>query len=119
MPNSKKWTRDLHGLPAFTYELLTKYLDATNFGVGASKHKKTGYQVFKDKYIRNVVVKANVMKGSLSCFLVKGCVNAAMKSNTYTVYVHLNETNGEVVYGKCMCVAGKTCCGSALSNSGI
>jgi hypothetical protein len=68
MPNSKKWTRDLHVLRAFTYDLLTKYLDATNFGAGALKHKKTGYQLFKDKYITNVVVKANVMKGSLSCF---------------------------------------------------
>jgi uncharacterized FAD-dependent dehydrogenase len=43
----------------------------------------------------------------MSCFLVKGTVNAAMKSNTYTVYVHLNEANGEVVYSNCMCTAGK------------
>ena len=49
-------------------------------------------------HVGQVEVKANVMKGSVSCFLVKGCVNAAMKSNTYTVYVHLNEANGEVVY---------------------
>ena len=30
-----------------------------------------------------------------------------MKSNTYTVYVHLNEANGEVVYSNCTCTAGK------------
>ena len=30
----------------------------------------------------------NVVTGKMSCFLVKGCVNAAMKSNTYTVYVY-------------------------------
>ena len=107
MPDSKKWTRNLHGLPAFTYELLTKHLDTAHFGAGATKHKKSGYQMFKDKYVGQVEVKANVMKGSASCFLVKGCVNAAMKSNTYTVYVHLNEANGEVVYSNCTCVAGK------------
>ncbi len=107
MPDSKKWTRNLHGLPAFTYELLTKHLDTAHLGAGATKHKKSGYQMFKDKYVGQVEVKANVMKSSASCLLVKGCVNAAMKRNTYTVYVHLNEANGEVVYSNCTCVAGK------------
>ena len=30
-----------------------------------------------------------------------------MKSNTYTVYVHLNQANGEVVYSNFTCAAGK------------
>ena len=30
--------------------------------VGAHKHKKEGYQLFKDKYVKQVVVKANVVK---------------------------------------------------------
>ena len=53
------------------HELLTKHLDTAHFGTGATRHKKSGYQMFKDKYVRQVEVKANVMKGSESCFLVK------------------------------------------------
>ena len=34
-------------------------------------------------------------------------MNAAIKNNTYTVYVHLNKANGEVVYSNCTCSAGK------------
>ena len=39
--------------------------------------------------------------------LLKGCVNAAMKINTYTVYVYLNQTNGEVVYRNSTCAVEK------------
>ena len=30
----------------------------------------------------------------------------SMKSNTYTVYVYLDQANGEVVYSNCNCAAG-------------
>ena len=103
----KRWTKDLNGLPTFTYEILTKHLSKENSGACSQKHKKLGYQMFKDKYVRKVEVKANVVKGNMSCFLAKGCVNAAMKSNTYTVYVHLNQANGDVIYSNCTCAAGK------------
>ena len=63
--------------------------------------------MLKDKYVGKVEVKANVGKDNMSCFLVKGCINAAMKSNTYIVYVHLNQANGEVVYSNCTCAAGE------------
>ena len=45
----KRWTRDLHGLPSFTYELLTKHFGTEHSGAGAQKHKKLGYQLFKLK----------------------------------------------------------------------
>jgi hypothetical protein len=93
----KRWTRDLHGLPSFTYELLTKHFGTEHSGAGAQKHKKLG----------QVEVKKNVTKGNMTCFLVKDCVNAAMKNNVYTVYVHLDEANGEVVHRNCTCTAGK------------
>ena len=101
------WTKDLNGLPTFTYEILTKHLSKENSGAGSQKYKKLGYQMFKDKYVGKVEAKANVVKGNMSCFLVKGCVNAAMKSSTYTVYAHLNQTNGDVVHSNCTCAAGK------------
>jgi hypothetical protein len=69
-----RWTRDLHGIPAFTY--LIKHLGTENSGTGDQKHKKLGYQMFKGKYVGQVQVKPNVTKGNMSCFLVKGTVNA-------------------------------------------
>ena len=106
IPTMQRWTKNLHGLPAFNYELLIKHLGTEHSG-GAHKHKKLGYQMFKDKYVVQVEVKANVSKDKISCFLIKASVNAAMKNMTYTVYVHLNEANGEVVYSNCTCKAGK------------
>ena len=38
-------------------------------GFGSQKHKKLCHKMFKDKY--NGKVKANVVKGRMSCFLVK------------------------------------------------
>ena len=107
VPDFKSWTRNLQSLPAFTYELLTKHLGTGLPGTGTLKHKKVGYQLFKDKYVSQVHVKPNVMKGNASCFLVKCSVNAAMRSNTYNVYVHLSEDDGDVVYANCSCIAGK------------
>ena len=77
-------------------------------GVGSQKHKKTvGYQMFKDKYTGKVEIKANVVKCRMSCFLLKGCVNAAMKNKTHTICVHLNQENRKVVYSNFTWAAGK------------
>ena len=104
IPNVQRWTRSLNGLPTFTYEMFAKHLSMENSGAGSEKHKKLGYQMLKDKYFGKVEVKANVGKDNMSCFLVKGCINAAMKSSTYTVY---DQANGEVVYSNCTCAACK------------
>ena len=104
----ERWSKDLHGIPAFTYELLIKHLGTTKHSsTGTQKHKKLVYQMFKDKYVGQALVKPNVIEGNMSCFLVKGTVKATMKSNTYIVYVHLNKATGEVVYSNCTCPAGK------------
>ena len=63
IPELERWAKDLNGLSAFTCELLTKHLSMENAGVGSQEHKKLGYQMFKDKYIGKVEVKANVLKG--------------------------------------------------------
>ena len=63
---TKRWTRDLKLLPSFTYGLLQKHLrtepKTSDNSTGAHKHKKLGYQMFKDKYVRQVEVKADVKK---------------------------------------------------------
>ena len=110
---TKRWTRDLKLLPPFTYGLLQKHLQTepktSDNSTGAHKHKKLGYQMFKDKYVRQVEIKADVKKDNGQPFyLMKGCVNASMKKNSYVVYIHLNQITGEVVYANCVCKGG--CC---------
>ena len=78
--------------------------------VGAHKHKK-GYQLFKDKYVKQVVVKADVKKENEQLFyIVKGYVNASMWKASYVVYVYLNQVTGEIVYANCTCKAEKGGC---------
>ena len=107
-----RWTRDLNLLPPLTHEILQKH-----FGIGsdnpetAHKHKKLGYHLFKDKYVKNLEVKANARKDNDELlYLIKGCVDASMKKKSYIVYVHLNQVTGEVVHSHCLCKAGKGGC---------
>ncbi len=83
---------------------------------GAHEHKKLGYRLFKDKYVTKVQVKPNVKTTDDVKFLVKAVVHATMRKQSYSVYVHLNELNGEVLYANCACVAGKCgCCKHAAA----
>jgi hypothetical protein len=85
IPTSKRWTRNLNGLPAFNYELLTKHLGTEQSG-SAHKHKKLGYQMFKDKYICQVEVKVNVIKDNILCFLIKAwCKCRHEKHNIHSI----------------------------------
>ena len=108
-----QWTKELKAVPPFTFEMMQKHLGTNpesvkENNVGAHKHKKEGYQLFKDKYVKQVVVRANVKKENNQLhYLVKGCVDASMKKLVYTVYVHLNQDTGEVAYASCKCKAGK------------
>ena len=109
------WTRNLSGMPAFTHELLTKHLitdGSAKHGKppNAHKHKKCGYQLFKDKMVSQVFVKANVVKGTEKFFLVKSNVHASMKKTNYSVYVHLRQDTGKVTHASCCCKAGKGGC---------
>ena len=49
-----------------------------NRPTGAHRHKKMGYRLFKEN----------------SFFLVKSLVCASMEKQSYTVYVHLSQTDG-------------------------
>ena len=81
----QQWTKELKLIPPFTYELLQEHLgtnpnSAKDGTTGAHKHKRKGYQLFKDKYVKQVVVKPDVKKGNNQLyFIMKGCVNVSMK----------------------------------------
>ena len=60
--------KKLSSIPPFAHALLKKHLitdDSSKHGKppNARKHKTYGYQLFKDKMVAQVVVKANVLKG--------------------------------------------------------
>ena len=67
MEEGVQWTKNLRGIPPFTHALLNEHLitdDSSKLGKppNAHKHKKHGYQLFKDKMVTQVVAKANVLK---------------------------------------------------------
>ena len=115
MEEGIQWKRNLSGIPPFTHALLKRYLitdESSKLGKppNAHKHKKYGYQLFKDKMVTQVVIKANVLKGTETFFLFKSVVHASMKKAHYTVYVHLHQDSDKVSCASCTCTAGKGGC---------
>ena len=70
----------------------------------AHKHKKHGYQQFKDKMVTQVVAKADVLKGTEKFFLFISVVHTSMKKRHY---VHLQQDTGKISCASCTCTAGK------------
>ena len=107
--------RDISLLPAVSHKLMKDYLidgtiDLDKRSRGADKHKVMGYQLFKENYVKKVRVKANIEPEN-TLFVIKCFVAAAMKKEKYDVYIHLHQTNGEILYAKCSCKAGaRGCC---------
>ena len=111
--NQQLWTKSLKDMPNFTHEHIEKYLilekDKTpdKKPAEALKHKKAGYRLFKAGYATKIWVKANIRKAdNIPHFIVRCQVNAEMRKLEYTVYVHLNQVNGDIAYAKCQCPAG-------------
>ena len=114
--NREGWTRSLKLLPNFDNEKLDNKLiknstTMPNTGTApkAFRNKKHGYRLWKEGYVRGVLVKPNI-KASQTLFLVKAKVHASMKSVQYNVYVHLDQCDGEVLFAKCTCKAGQGGC---------
>ena len=108
----REWTRNLRSIPPFTHELLKQYLITDTLGKqgkppNAHKHKKYGYQLFKEKMVTKLQVKPDILKGTERFFLVKCNVHASMKKVQYTVYVHFHQDTGKVSTASCSCVAGQ------------
>ena len=56
---------------------------------------KKGYGLWKEAYVKNVLVTPDVQRKTL-LFLVKARVSASMKNVSYVVYAHLNQLEGEM-----------------------
>eukprot|EP00112_Aurelia_sp_Birch-Aquarium-sp1_P006640 Seg1729.3 transcript_id=Seg1729.3/GoldUCD/mRNA.D3Y31 product="hypothetical protein" protein_id=Seg1729.3/GoldUCD/D3Y31 len=110
------WTRSLTLLPSFDSKKLTNKLiknASTMPNSGAApkvyRNKKHGYRLWKEGYVRGVLVKPNI-KAKKTLFIVRAKVHASMKSCHYDVYVHLDQCDGEVLFAKCNCKAGQGGC---------
>lgn len=73
----------------------------------AYRHKKQGYKLWKEGYVRKVVTKPDILSGVKRLFLVKANVSASMKRQNYLVYCHLDQLSGEVAFSKCNCKSGQ------------
>ncbi|XP_046863896.1 uncharacterized protein LOC124457764 [Xenia sp. Carnegie-2017] len=72
---------------------------------------KKGYGLWREGYVKNTMVKANVPTSNGEVvFVVKARVGASMKSVSYSVFVHLNQRTAEVEYSICNCKAGQGGC---------
>ena len=94
MEEGIEWTEKLSFIPPFAHASLKEHLitgDSSKLGKppNAHKHKKYGYQLFKDKMVTQVVVKADVLKGREKFFLVKNVVHASMKKAHFAKHVNV------------------------------
>ena len=83
-----------------------------------NRNKKLGYRLWKEGYAQNISVKPNVRENEKEAlkFLAKSRVHASMKGRFYTVYVHLDQRNGEILHATCNCKAGQGgCCKHAAA----
>ena len=74
------------------------------------RNKKLGYRLWKEGCVKKVFAKANVRSGDVTRYLVTARIHASMKNRFYTVYIDLDQENGEVLHGKCNWKAGQTGC---------
>ena len=107
------WTKSLSFLPNLTSEHIdSKLVHGSATAMNAPKafrNKRHGYRLWREGFVREIWVKPNV--AAKSClFIVRAKVHASMKSTCYSVYVHLDQNNAEILYAKCSCKAGQGGC---------
>ena len=116
------WMKSLALLPNFEAMKMERHFIEnpsimTKFGTvsRALKNKKQGYTLWKEGYVRRVLVKPNI-KTSRLVFIVKAKVHESVKNAHNTVYVYLKQYDGEIDFTKCTCKAGQCrCCKHAAT----
>ena len=90
------WSKSLRGFPGMSESVIEKTLivESTTFpqksvAPKAYQHKKQGYNLWKEGYVRNIFVKPDVLAQTLM-FLVKSRVHASMTNRFYNVYIHMD-----------------------------
>ena len=107
------WGRSLKSMPPFGEKQIDNRLIHNSKTMPdlkaplAYRHKKQGYKLWKEGYVRKVVTKPDILSGLKRLFLVKANVSASMKRQNYLVYCHLDQLSGEVAFSKCNCKSGQ------------
>lgn len=108
--NITEWTTDLTDMPDLSFQKIHDYFVNAISNDGqkreAMKHKTSGYQLFKDGYVKKVKVKGHFVINNDSRFIINNQCTATMKATTYNVVIHLSETDGHVLYAFCPCKSG-------------
>ena len=114
------WGRGLKSMPPFGEKQIDNRLIRNSKTMPdlkaplAYRHKKQGYKLWKEGYVRKVVTKPDILSGVKRLFLVKANVSASMKRQNYLVYCHLDQLSGEVAFSKCNCKSGQVAVNTLL-----
>ena len=98
---AKGWTRDLSNLPDISDKFIETYFCADN--TAAYKHKREGYQLYKDGYVKQVRVMPRVQGDVKTLYAIKCTVTASMRAQKYEVKAHLCQETGVVLFADCNC----------------
>ena len=107
------FTKSLENLPTFSTIVIDNHLLGPKSSMLVSstrskafRNKRCGYRLWKEGYVRNILVKPNVIARKV-LFIAKAKVHASMKNISYTTYVHFDQTIGDILEAKCNCKAGQ------------
>ena len=114
------WTKNLDGLPQFSYDHLFAHLLSNSTTVaanqkssakktykttGAMKHKEAGYRLFQDDHVQRLKFNPGNIDQNL-CFF-SALVQASFKTSVhYSASICLYRSNGAVCGAHCKCKAG-------------
>ena len=115
LDDSTEFTKSLKNIPPLSSKTIddhlikgTSTMMASSTTSQAYRNKRHGYRLWKEGYVKNIVVKPNVIAKKV-LFIVKAKIHASMKNISYIVYVHFDQNHGDIVEAICICKAGQGC----------
>ena len=98
---TKRWTQDLSVTPNTSHKSIETYFCAEN--TVAYKHKREGYQLFKDGYVKTMRFMPDIQTDGKTCCYLKCVVTASMRGLQYPVDASLSQDTGKVLNAACKC----------------
>ena len=105
---TKRWTQDLSVTPNTSHKSIETYFCAEN--TVAYKHKREGYQLFKDGYIKTMRFMPDIQTDGKTCCYLKYVVTASMRGLQYPVDASLSQDTGKVLNAACKCRSSRGWC---------
>ena len=113
MTSSSGWMdADVTDIPPLTLKHIHQFFISGRLRkerVTATKPFERGYKFFESKKVQGISI--NRVSGHSVYSIVRAAVLPSQKCGTaYTTAIAVNKTNGQVLYGRCSCIAGKSAC---------